>query len=150
MYYFQQIFTSILLDQILVLKREFSERYLILREIRMPIPHIDSYQFGKIVIDGVTHTKDVILLPTKTISNWWRTEGHFLDISDLDDVFITNLEVLVVGQGANSRMKVKTEVEDALQAAGIELISLPTQEACKEYNLRSAKQITAAALHLTC
>ena len=82
MYYFQQIFTSILLDQILVLKREFSERYLILREIRMPIPHIDSYQFGKIVIDGVTHTKDVILLPTKTIHNWWRTEGHFLDISD--------------------------------------------------------------------
>lgn len=116
----------------------------------MPPPHIDSYQFGRVVVDGVTYTKDVILLPSQTISNWWRKEGHYLHVSDLDTVLSTKLDVLVVGQGANNRMQVKTEVAEALKEAGIELISLSTQEACHEYNRRSAEQRTAAALHLTC
>ena len=116
----------------------------------MPVPHIDSYQFGKIVIDGSIYTKDVILLPTQIISNWWRKEGHQLHMSDLQEVLTAKLQVLVVGQGASSRMQVKTEVEDALQAAGIELISLSTQEACQEYNRRSSMERAAAALHLTC
>ena len=116
----------------------------------MPAPHVDSYQFGKIVIDGVVYTKDVILLPSQTISNWWRKEGHLLNVSDLEVILSVNLDVLVIGQGANSRMQIKTEVIEALLAAGIELVSLPTQEACQEYNRRSTKQRAAAALHLTC
>ncbi|UCD41861.1 MAG: hypothetical protein JSV69_15060 [Chloroflexota bacterium] len=116
----------------------------------MPVPIIDSYQFGKIIIDGEVHRKDVILLPSQVIGNWWRKEGHNLHVSDLQEVLATDIEVLVVGQGANRRMQIKTEVRDALQAAGIELISLSTQEACQEYNRRAAAQRTAAALHLTC
>jgi hypothetical protein len=116
----------------------------------MPAPRVDNYQFGRIVIDGVVYTKDVILLPSRTISNWWRKEGHLLYVSDLEVILSVNLDVLVIGQGANSRMQVKTEVVDAFRSAGIELVSLPTQEACQEYNLRSVKQKAAAALHLTC
>lgn len=116
----------------------------------MPVPYVDSYQFGKIIIDGEVYSKDVILLPSQTISNWWRKDGHFLHVSDLEIILSANPEVLVVGQGANSRMVVKTEVKEALHDAGIELVSLPTEEACQEYNRRSAVQKTAAALHLTC
>ena len=116
----------------------------------MPAPHVDSFQFGRIVIDEVVYTKDVIVLPSQIISNWWRKEGHLLHVSDLEDILSTNLDVLVIGQGSNSRMRVKTEVGDALHTVGIELISLPTQDACTEYNRRSIKQRAAAALHLTC
>jgi hypothetical protein len=116
----------------------------------MPIRHIDSYQFGKIVIDGSIYTKDVILLPSHVISNWWRQEGHSLHVSDLQDVLTAKPRVLVVGQGASNRMQIKTEVDDALQAIGIELICLSTQAACQEYNRRSTSEIAAAALHLTC
>ena len=116
----------------------------------MPVPHIDSYQFGKIVIDGSVYTKDVILLPAQIIRNWWRKEGHQLNVSDLEDVLTTNLQVLVVGQGASSKMQINPEVENAFKSAGIELISLSTRDACQEYNRRSAMERAAAALHLTC
>lgn len=116
----------------------------------MPVPHIDNYQFGKIVIDGSEYTKDVILLPTQIISNWWRKEGHQLHVSDLQDILAAKIQVLVVGQGASSRMQIKTEVKDVLKTAGIKLITLSTQEACREYNRRSAQEKVAAALHLTC
>ena len=117
---------------------------------KMSVPHIESYEFGKIVINGSTYTKDVILLPSQIISNWWRKEGHYLHVSDLQDVIAAKPQVIVVGQGAYSRMQIKAEVEDALQGAGIELISTSTEKACQEYNRRSGTERAAAALHLTC
>ena len=116
----------------------------------MGTPHIDTYQFGKIVIDGQVHTKDVILLPDRVIGGWWRQEGHVLHLSDLEEVLAAQLQELVIGQGAYNRMLIAPEVKEALPNKGIELISLPTKEACREYNRRSQSRKVAAALHLTC
>ena len=41
-------------------------------------------------------------------------------------------------------------LDDMLANKGIDLISLPTKEACREYNRRSQARKVAAALHLTC
>ena len=114
------------------------------------VPHIDSYQFGKIIIDSSVYTKDVILLPTRIISGWWRKEGHLLQVIDLHDVLSAEPDVLVIGQGAYGRMHIKAEVEDALRKAGIEMIGLTTGKACQEYNHRSSFEKVVAALHLTC
>jgi hypothetical protein len=116
----------------------------------MGTPQIDTYQFGKIVIDGQVHTKDVILLPDRVIGGWWRQEAHVLHLSDLEDVLTADLQELVIGQGAFNRMQIAPEVEESLPNLGIELISLPTKEACQEYNRRSQARNVAAALHLTC
>jgi hypothetical protein len=116
----------------------------------MSIPHIDSYQFGNIVIDGQSHTKDVILLPDRVIANWWRNEGHLLSINDLEDVLAEKPHGLIVGQGAYSRMQVPDQLKATLKIEGIELIVLPTSEACQEYNRLSREGKYAAALHLTC
>ena len=83
----------------------------------MPAPHIDSYHFGKIVIDGQTHSKDVILLPDRVIANWWRNEGHKLSMNDLEDVLAAKPQGLVVGQGAYSRMQVPAQVKTELEEA---------------------------------
>ena len=116
----------------------------------MGTPHIDTYQFGRIVIERQVHTKDVILLPDRVISGWWRQEGHVLHLSDLEEVLSADLQELVIGQGAFNRMRISPEVEEALLDLGIELIALPTKEACQEYNRRSQTRNVAAALHLTC
>lgn len=116
----------------------------------MSRPKIDSYRFGKIVIDGQVYTKDVILLPDRVVGGWWRKEGHTLYLSDLKEILAVNPSLLIVGQGAQSRMRVSGEVEEALKDVGITLISLPTGKACEEYNQQSAETIIAAALHLTC
>jgi len=47
-------------------------------------------------------------------------------------------------------MKITSETRHALQAAGIELIARPTEEACQTYNRLRERQTVAAALHLTC
>lgn len=116
----------------------------------MSKPHIDSYHFGKIVIDGQVHRHDVILLPDHVIGNWWRKEGHILHLSDLEEVLAVKPALLIVGKGANSQMRVSSEVEETLKQLGVDLISLPTGEACQEYNRLSPDMIIAAALHLTC
>ncbi|OQY18037.1 MAG: hypothetical protein B6I35_13630 [Anaerolineaceae bacterium 4572_32.2] len=49
----------------------------------MSTSQIESYRFGRIIIDGQTHSKDVIILPDRVIENWWRQEGHALHLDDL-------------------------------------------------------------------
>jgi hypothetical protein len=50
------------------------------------MPRIEEYRFGRIVVDGEEQTRDVIVLPDRTVTNWWRAEGHELALADLDDV----------------------------------------------------------------
>jgi hypothetical protein len=116
----------------------------------MSAPHIESFRFGHIVIDGQAHDKDLIILPDRVVGGWWRQEGHALYPEDLQAVFQAAPQALVVGQGTNGLMRVNAETRQALQAAGIELIALPTDQACQTYNRLREEQSVAAALHLTC
>ena len=70
---------------------------------------IESYQFGRIVIDGQAYTADLILLPDRILDGWWRQEGHVLHPADLDAVFDAGPDLLIVGQGAYGRMRVADE-----------------------------------------
>jgi len=111
---------------------------------------INHYKFGHVTIDGVIYEKDVIILAEEVIANWWRKSGHMLQIEDLTAVLNGSTEVLIVGQGAYSQMKIPKETRLALQNAGIELIALPSEKACRQYNELSGNRSTALALHLTC
>ena len=61
-------------------------------------PRIDSYEFGRIVIDGQEYTSDVIILPEGVRGNWWRQEGHVLKPGDLSTVLAAGPKALVIGQ----------------------------------------------------
>jgi hypothetical protein len=116
----------------------------------MDTPEIEGYRFGRIVVDGETHTKDLIILPDRVAGGWWRKEGHRLDARDLDAVFEARPEVVIVGQGAYGRMQVPPETEQAIEERGMELITQSTRQACETYNELREKRPVAAALHLTC
>ena len=118
----------------------------------MNTPHIDSYRFGHIVVDGRAYSKDLIILATKIIADWWRKEGHALLPEDLKKVLAARPDLLVVGQGAQGRMSVTEETRQSLELAGIDLVSEPTERACETYNALSERKgkVVAAALHLTC
>jgi len=111
---------------------------------------IESYSFGKIVIDGKTYTSDVILYPGKVDDSWWRKSGHLLQREDLKDVIKYNPEVLIVGTGAYGLMKVLDETKQFLKSEGIELIVEETKKACKIYNELKGKKKVSAVFHLTC
>ncbi len=116
----------------------------------MSAPQIESYSFGRIVIDGQVHNKDVIILPNRVLGGWWRIEGHVLHPPDLEAVFEAAPRTLVVGQGVYGLMTITGETRQALQAAGIKLIALPTEQACQTYNSLREQEATAAAFHLAC
>ncbi len=116
----------------------------------MSTPRIEDYDFGHIVIDGERYEEDVIILPDRVVSNWWRDEGHTLQTQDLDAVLEADVDVLVVGQGAYTRMSIPQETRQALEAADIEVMAHDTEQACQTYNDRRENGGVAAALHLTC
>lgn len=110
---------------------------------------ISDYRFGQVVVNGETHTRDVIVLPTRVVGNWWRKEGHSLVLEDLDDVIDEIPERLIVGCGAASQMRPDPETLEALRRRGIEVEVLPTAEAVRRFGACEPGR-TAAALHLTC
>jgi hypothetical protein len=116
----------------------------------MRAPKIESYRFGQLVIDGQPYDRDVIILPDGVRGGWWRKEGHALQPADLEVVLEVQPDLLVVGQGANGRMRVTQETYQTLEAAGIELVVQPTAQACQSYNRLCEQRVVAAALHLTC
>ncbi len=112
---------------------------------------IDSYRFGRIVVDGVEYTRDLIILPERVEGGWWREEGHRLGLGDLGEALAAEPEVLVVGKGYLGRMRVGEDVERALSERGIAFRAEKTGRACEVYNelVREGKR-AVAALHLTC
>ena len=111
---------------------------------------IDSYDFGKIVIDGKHYTSDVIIYPDRVDASWWRKKGHELHPEDLKEVVEEKPAVLVVGTGKWGLMEVLPETRDFLQSKGIKLIVEETDDACKTYNRLRDSERVIAALHLTC
>ena len=111
---------------------------------------IEHYDFGRIIVDGKEYTSDVIIYPDHVDGNWWRKEGHRLQVVDIEKAIEEKPEILIVATGASGLMEVPKEVESYLTSQGIKLVVDTTQKACDEYNRLSPSGKTIAALHLTC
>jgi hypothetical protein len=111
---------------------------------------IDSYDFGRIVIDGRKFGSDVVIFPDRIEGNWRRTEGHGLSVDDVKEIIEAKPEVLIVGTGYSRLMKIHRQTEQYLRSSGIELIAAKTENACKTYNDLSKSRRVVAAFHLTC
>jgi len=111
---------------------------------------IDSYAFGKIVVNGRTYTSDIIIFPDRVKGNWWRREGHRLHTEDIEEVVNEKPEVIIVGRGYSGLMEISRETADHLKAKGIELIAENTGKATELYNKLSKSRKVVAVLHLTC
>ena len=111
---------------------------------------IDSYSFGRMVIDGRMYTRDLVLYSDRVDANWWRREGHRLQVEDLKDILAAQPDLLIVGTGSRGMLKISPEVEDRLKELGIELIAERTEAACQRLNALRSQCKVVAALHLTC
>ena len=113
--------------------------------------HIDSYQFGKIVIDGADYSSDIIILGDTVQSEWWRKQGHSLCAEDLKTILTARPSVLVVGCGASGLMEVPDKTRQVLKEHDIQLEVFDSYKAVQKFNeLSEAGVNVAAALHLTC
>jgi hypothetical protein len=110
---------------------------------------LEDYSFGRLIVDGEEHTRDLIVLPDRVVPDWWRREGHSLAIDDLNEVLDELPERLVLGIGADGRLRPDPAVIAELERRGVQVECLPTGEAVRRYGELDERE-TAAALHLTC
>jgi len=110
---------------------------------------LEGYYFGRLTVDGREHTRGLIVLPDRVVSDWWRREGHSLVMKDLDEVLDELPARLVLGVGAHGRLRSDAGVIAELERRGVEVECLPTDAAVRRYGELDERG-TAAALHLTC
>ena len=112
---------------------------------------IDSYSFGRIVIDGKNFDSDCIVSRDSVNGNWWRKSGHELSIEDIKEVIEREKpETVVIGKGKYGLMKILKETEDYLKGCEIEILSENTDVAVKIYNDISKDKKVVGFFHLTC
>jgi len=111
---------------------------------------IESYTFGRMVIDGHPYTSDLIIFPDKINDSWWRISGHSVCLKDMEVVFKEEPEILIIGTGYSGLMKVEEEVKSFAQSKGIELIIHKTEKAVQSFNALSVQKKAIGAFHLTC
>ncbi|UCC38504.1 MAG: hypothetical protein JSV96_11780 [Candidatus Aminicenantes bacterium] len=111
---------------------------------------IESYAFGRMVIDGHPYTSDLIIFPGKINDSWWRISGHSVALKDIEGAFLEEPEVIIIGTGYSGLMKVEEEVKSLARSKGIELIIEKTEKATQAFNTISTQKKAIGAFHLTC
>lgn len=113
------------------------------------VARLEDYSFGRVTVDGSEQTRDLIVLPERVVTDWWRREGHSLAMEDLGQVLDELPERLILGIGAYGRLHPDPEVIAHLERRGTHVECLRTDEAVRRYGDLDERR-TAAALHLTC
>lgn len=115
------------------------------------MPLIEHYAFGSMTVDGQRFRDDVTIVGDTVSGDWWRSQGHFCQESDLEEVFAARPEVLVIGQGSSGMMRVSPGVAARCKKLSVTLHAEPTGQAVERFNeLARAGKNVAGAFHLTC
>jgi hypothetical protein len=113
----------------------------------------ESYSFGVITIDGQTYEHDVVIdhgaisKRSKKASKPYRDRFGHTPLSPEEDL-PWKCERLVIGTGASGSLPVMDEVMDEAKRRGVEVVTLPTEQAIDI--LRNDPKKTNAVLHVTC
>ncbi len=115
-----------------------------------PLPMIDRFEFGAIVIDGQTYNSDVTIFPDGAVEQWQHKDEHVLRPKDVDKIISAEPEVVIIGLGSVGNLKVRPKAQKRLQEAGIEVMAYKTNKACETYREFRNQRKVAAVLHITC
>jgi len=117
----------------------------------MKIAKIDGCSFGRLVINGKSHTDDLMIRPDGTILEpWHRKRGHGVSMDDLRELIDFSPEVIVAGTGMSGGVKPDKDLERGLLKRGIEFIAGPNEEIIDVFNELAREKRVGAGFHLTC
>ena len=112
---------------------------------------IESYHFGRMVIDGTSYTKDIIIYPDGSVLNpWWRKQAHVLEEFDIHDLIAATPEIIICGTGAMGGMRPSADLKEYLEVHNIDFISQRSSKAVRTYNQLSGSGKVGGCFHLTC
>jgi len=114
---------------------------------------ITSYSFGNIDIDNKRYKSDLKIINGQVKPDWWRAEGHRLNLSDIQDIIEARPDILVIGTGYSGLMKVSQDLADSLSKHGITIEAHRSGKAVDRFTQLVEKhghERVALAIHLTC
>ncbi|RPJ04434.1 MAG: hypothetical protein EHM36_10645, partial [Deltaproteobacteria bacterium] len=76
--------------------------------------------------DGGRFCQDLKVIGDQIVANWWRKEGHRVDVADVTDILAASPEALVVGTGYAGFLEVSKPLRFALKDHNIQLIAEKT------------------------
>ena len=111
---------------------------------------IQTYRFGYIEIDGKVYRNDIKLIGKTVVPDWWRGQGHLVELEDVQDLLKADAEICIFGTGYGG-MRVSKAVKSAFKNRGVEVLIEKTESACDTYNrlLQGGKKLVAG-FHLSC
>ena len=116
--------------------------------------HARLISFGLVEIDGIRFDHDVVIeggrmsKRRKKASKPLRDRSGHTPLSLLEPI-PWDCHRLIVGTGADGALPIHNDVRDEARRRGVELVALPTEEACAVL-ADAAPASTNAILHVTC
>ncbi|MDA8098482.1 MAG: MTH938/NDUFAF3 family protein [Nitrospiraceae bacterium] len=111
---------------------------------------IDSFSFGKIIIEGKTYTTDVIVYPDGVHDSWPREEEHRPQVREFAEIVKAAPDILIIGTGYGGVMSIPDQLKNYLLSQGIDVRVEKTGKAVELFNSLQATDKVIAALHITC
>jgi hypothetical protein len=112
---------------------------------------IQSYAFGRMVIEDNVFTRDLKIIDGRVVGNWYREGGHLVSVEDVGDILSAAPDVVVFGTGYHGQMKITNVLENTLNRRNIAYIAQTTPQAKQSFNRMVAEgKRVAGAFHLTC
>lgn len=112
---------------------------------------IESYSFGRIVVNGRAYTNDIKIIDESVIPEWWRISAHTVSPEDISELVDSRPEYMVIGKGKPGLMSTSSELRRLLKDHGITLFEEKTAKAVETFNrLRREGKSVCAGFHLTC
>ena len=111
-------------------------------------------RFGEIEIDGQRYDHDVVLEEghirrrKKGPSKAYRDRYGHTPLS-ADEAIPWSAPRLIIGTGADGRLPITPEVYAEARTRGVEIVAVPTAEACRSLRGSDASEVSAI-LHVTC
>ncbi len=111
-------------------------------------------RFGELEIDGRRYREDVVIengtvrTREKSASRARKAQYGHTPLSEEESI-PWSCKRLIVGTGANGRLPITPELHQAAERNGVELVAVPTEEACRLLNEADLREVNAV-LHLTC
>ena len=109
---------------------------------------INSSSFGSIIINNVTYSHDVFILPSDKVEK--RKYGHTFTKEQVEHVLKENPEVIVIGKGTSGMASLSSEARALLEEKGVEAIEADTPDIKDKFNELSETKKIAAIVHVTC
>lgn len=112
---------------------------------------IETYSFGRMIIEGREYDSDLIIYPDGSVRDGWeRKDGHNLFLEDIEDLVETNPDMILAGTGSSGMMTPDPSISIELKKIGIDFRAAPSRIAAELYNELHMTEKIGACFHLTC